>query len=82
MRLPIGRPLCCKAAVNNLGSLPRQSVGFEVDKVVLEKVVLKILLFLRALYYSSNAAYSPVKINGLVQSAPIVALYHRQFRLI
>jgi hypothetical protein len=45
--------------------------------VALEKVVLKTLLFSRALYYSSNAAYSPVKINGLVQSAPILALSHR-----
>jgi len=70
------------AAVNNLGSVPRQSDGFEVDKVALEKVVLQALLFTRALYYSSNAAYSAVKISGLVQSVPIAALSHRESRLI
>jgi len=70
------------AAVNNPGSLPLQSDGFEVVKVALEKVVLKALLFSRALYYSSNAAYSAVRINGLVQSVPIAALSHRESRLI
>ena len=62
------------AAVSNLGSVPRQSDGFEVDKVVLEKVVLKALLFSRALYYSNNAAHSAVRIAGLVQSVSIATL--------
>jgi hypothetical protein len=66
------------AAVDNLSSVPRQSDGFEVDKVALEKVVLEALLFSRALYYSSNAAYSAVRINGLVQSVPIAALSLRE----
>jgi hypothetical protein len=33
------------AAVNNLASVPWQADGFEVDKLALEKVVLKALLF-------------------------------------
>jgi hypothetical protein len=70
------------AAVNNLDLVPRQSDGYEVDKVALEKVVLQALLFSRALYYSSNAAYSAVKISGLVQSVPMAALSHRKSRLI
>lgn len=70
------------AAVNNLDSISRQSDGFEVHKVALEKVVLKALLFSRALYYSNNAAYSAVRINGLVQSVPTAALSRRESRLI